>query len=148
LVDRQRSLVLVHTHPDTTLLHLTLTHATGRVLRRQRSASAACAAAGQPHGFAARASSVAAKASPAASAEQQQRAFAARSSVAAKASSAAATEQHQQQANAAAQAGAKFDWLRAWYPVAIVSQLEEDKPTPTLLLGRNLVLWRNYKTQQ
>lgn len=37
--------------------------------------------------------------------------------------------------------------LRAWYPVAIVSQLDAARPTPTQLLGRQMVVWFNPKTK-
>jgi hypothetical protein len=36
-----------------------------------------------------------------------------------------------------------FDWLGAWYPVAIISQLDARRPTPVQLLGRRLVLWQD-----
>lgn len=37
--------------------------------------------------------------------------------------------------------------LRAWYPVAIVSQLDPARPTHTQLLGRQMVMWHNPKTK-
>jgi hypothetical protein len=37
--------------------------------------------------------------------------------------------------------------LRAWYPVAIVSQLDPARPSHTQLLGRQMVIWHNPKTK-
>ena len=36
-----------------------------------------------------------------------------------------------------------FQWLKAWYPVAIVSFLDTDKPNGVTLLGRDLVVWQD-----
>jgi hypothetical protein len=37
--------------------------------------------------------------------------------------------------------------LRAWYPVAIVSQLDPSRPSAIQLLGRQMVAWHNPKTK-
>jgi phenylpropionate dioxygenase-like ring-hydroxylating dioxygenase large terminal subunit len=36
---------------------------------------------------------------------------------------------------------ARFDWKEAWYPIHYVEDLDKSKPTPFILLGRNLVIW-------
>ncbi len=41
-----------------------------------------------------------------------------------------------------AQAEETFDWAQQWYPLFFVADLSTDKPTPTQLLGKDLVLWR------
>jgi phenylpropionate dioxygenase-like ring-hydroxylating dioxygenase large terminal subunit len=41
----------------------------------------------------------------------------------------------------------QFNWLQAWYPVAIVSQLPADRPSANQLLGLPLVLWRDGQEQ-
>ena len=38
---------------------------------------------------------------------------------------------------------AVFNWYRAWYPVAVLEDLDADIPQPISLLGMNLVLWRD-----
>ncbi|QPN63391.1 Rieske 2Fe-2S domain-containing protein [Synechococcus sp. CBW1004] len=37
--------------------------------------------------------------------------------------------------------GATDPWRQAWYPVAYLSDLDPDRPTPFTLLGEDLVLW-------
>lgn len=37
----------------------------------------------------------------------------------------------------------KFDWLKAWYPVAIERDLPTDRPTSVRLLGNAIVLWKD-----
>lgn len=37
----------------------------------------------------------------------------------------------------------EFDWNKAWYPVAVLEDLEPLKPTPIQLLGREFVVWRD-----
>lgn len=34
-----------------------------------------------------------------------------------------------------------FTWSKNWYPVAVASLLEEDKPNKVTLLGRDYVVW-------
>jgi phenylpropionate dioxygenase-like ring-hydroxylating dioxygenase large terminal subunit len=46
-------------------------------------------------------------------------------------------EQQQQQASGS------FNWHQAWYPVAIVSQLNDKRPTATQLLGIDMVIWKD-----
>eukprot|EP00882_Tetradesmus_deserticola_P014190 GHRQ01015081.1.p1 GENE.GHRQ01015081.1~~GHRQ01015081.1.p1 ORF type:complete len:316 (+),score=77.33 GHRQ01015081.1:348-1295(+) len=50
-------------------------------------------------------------------------------------------QKHQQQQQR--QESGSFNWHRAWYPVAIVSQLHEARPTATQLLGMDMVIWRD-----
>jgi phenylpropionate dioxygenase-like ring-hydroxylating dioxygenase large terminal subunit len=50
-----------------------------------------------------------------------------------------APQQQQQQQ----QASGSFDWHHAWYPVAIVSQLDDKRPTATQLLGMDMVIWKD-----
>ena len=40
-----------------------------------------------------------------------------------------------------------FSWTKQWYPVAIVEDLDESKPTPVNLFGKSLVLWRDAAAQ-
>jgi len=35
-----------------------------------------------------------------------------------------------------------FDWAQQWYPLFFVADLSTEKPTPTQLLGKDLVVWR------
>ena len=34
-----------------------------------------------------------------------------------------------------------FDWERQWYPVAVVADLDRQRPHPTKLLNKDLVMW-------
>jgi len=42
---------------------------------------------------------------------------------------------------------AKFDWKEAWYPVHYVADLDPKVPTPFTLLGEDIVLWWEQKSQ-
>ena len=35
----------------------------------------------------------------------------------------------------------EFTWSKNWYPVAVASLLEKDKPNKVTLLGRDYVVW-------
>eukprot|EP01023_Acetabularia_acetabulum_P003938 TRINITY_DN1163_c0_g1_i8.p1 TRINITY_DN1163_c0_g1~~TRINITY_DN1163_c0_g1_i8.p1 ORF type:complete len:549 (+),score=58.87 TRINITY_DN1163_c0_g1_i8:937-2583(+) len=35
-----------------------------------------------------------------------------------------------------------FSWTKQWYPIQILSDLDEDRPTAVQLLGKDLVLWK------
>jgi phenylpropionate dioxygenase-like ring-hydroxylating dioxygenase large terminal subunit len=50
-------------------------------------------------------------------------------------------EQQQQQQQQ--QESGSFNWHHAWYPVAIVSQLDDKRPTATQLLGMDMVIWKD-----
>lgn len=39
--------------------------------------------------------------------------------------------------------GKELDWAKAWYPVAILEDLEPRRPTPVEVLGRKFVVWRD-----
>jgi phenylpropionate dioxygenase-like ring-hydroxylating dioxygenase large terminal subunit len=39
--------------------------------------------------------------------------------------------------------GAKFNWQKAWYPLAVVQDLDPGRPTKLELLGEDLVAWRD-----
>ena len=41
----------------------------------------------------------------------------------------------------------RFDWKEAWYPVFYVEDLDKTKPTRFTLLGRDIVIWWEEKTQ-
>jgi phenylpropionate dioxygenase-like ring-hydroxylating dioxygenase large terminal subunit len=41
------------------------------------------------------------------------------------------------------ESGSQFNWHHAWYPVAIVSQLDSARPTAIKLLGIDMVIWRD-----
>ena len=47
----------------------------------------------------------------------------------------------QQGAQAASEPPA-FDWARNWYPVALVGDLETERPNSLQLLGRHIAVWR------
>ncbi|KAL4418948.1 hypothetical protein ABPG77_001770 [Micractinium sp. CCAP 211/92] len=36
-----------------------------------------------------------------------------------------------------------YPWLQNWYPVGVVEDLPNDRPTPVTIFGRKLVLWRD-----
>ena len=37
----------------------------------------------------------------------------------------------------------KFDWAKAWYPLAIEANLPTDRPTAHRLLGNAVVIWKD-----
>lgn len=41
----------------------------------------------------------------------------------------------------------KYDWKKAWFPVAIEVELPEDRPTAVRLLGEPIVLWKDSQKQ-
>lgn len=41
----------------------------------------------------------------------------------------------------------RFDWKEAWYPVHYVRDLDKSKPIPFTLLGGNIVIWWDKKTE-
>ncbi len=36
-----------------------------------------------------------------------------------------------------------FDWGRNWWPIAIVGDLDEDRPNALQLLGRDIAVWKD-----
>jgi phenylpropionate dioxygenase-like ring-hydroxylating dioxygenase large terminal subunit len=56
---------------------------------------------------------------------------------------ATATPTNQPQQQQQQQESGSFNWHHAWYPVAIVSQLESARPTATKLLGIDMVIWKD-----
>lgn len=40
-----------------------------------------------------------------------------------------------------------FDWSEAWYPVHYLEDLDKSKPTPFTLLGKDIVIWWDQKSQ-
>ncbi|CAJ1426778.1 unnamed protein product [Effrenium voratum] len=43
--------------------------------------------------------------------------------------------------------GDKFVWEKAWYPLAVVEDLDDTRPTPLTLLGEDLVVWKDGEGQ-
>ncbi len=41
----------------------------------------------------------------------------------------------------------KFDWAKAWYPLAIEANLPTDRPTAHRLLGNPVVIWKDGEGQ-
>lgn len=44
---------------------------------------------------------------------------------------------------AASDSAEQYNWTKAWYPVAIESNLSTDRPTGVRLLGNAIVLWKD-----
>jgi len=41
----------------------------------------------------------------------------------------------------------KFDWAKAWYPLAIEADLATDRPTAHRLMGNPVVIWKDGEGQ-
>nr|CAB3502028.1 unnamed protein product [Digitaria exilis] len=46
------------------------------------------------------------------------------------------------------ESGEKFSWRDHWYPVSLVEDLDPSRPTPFQLLNRDLVIWKDPKTDE
>jgi len=53
------------------------------------------------------------------------------------------TREHTANSEKASEARKRFDWSRAWYPLAVVEDLDPGRPTRLELLGEDLVAWRD-----
>ncbi|KAG0614122.1 hypothetical protein M758_6G152500 [Ceratodon purpureus] len=47
-----------------------------------------------------------------------------------------------------AEEGSKFNWATAWYPIAVINDLDKNGPTAATIIGRPLALWWDRSTDK